>query len=192
MPALIMHTLLQRFLLILETGSVTHTHTHTHTHTLPFFAADSQLHSQPHCIWCRICWIYIFFFSTRPNPHHAHGSSLLYLARVIWNSCWPSFLPAPAKRSMVCYVDKIKQAPMMFYLSWYFFFHLKTLVYGGLCDCVCLKNIMLEKMLSADGIDLFYKVVRYECCVLSRSFKLEVNSRLIQYNAAYILFWGAI
>lgn len=36
----------------------------------------------------------------------------------------------------------------------------------------------------AEGIDLFYKVVPYECSVLSRSFKPEVNSHKIQYNAA--------
>ncbi len=55
--------LLQRVSLILESGS------DTHTHTLPFYAADSQLHSPPHCIWCRICR---FFAPPAQTPHHTH------------------------------------------------------------------------------------------------------------------------
>lgn len=55
MPSLIMHTLRLSPAKSFADTRVWVGHTHTHTHILPFYAADSQLHSPPHCIWCRIC-----------------------------------------------------------------------------------------------------------------------------------------
>lgn len=90
MPSLIMHTLRLSPAKSFADTRVWVGHTHTHTYCLFMLqTANCILHHTAYDVG-------FADFSLHPPkpPPHTHSTSFLYLVRVIWNSCWPSFLPA--------------------------------------------------------------------------------------------------